>query len=101
LTFSPDHIWLVIAQGFGHHVAENSAALRHRLVRHQGTCELVTTVDDLSLAGFEHAIAEFSSQIPEATDPVLHETLVCDFSTTTPAIRTASGASQSRRPRRP
>jgi len=32
----------------------------------------------------------FSAQIREATDPVMHETLVCDFSTTTPAIRTAS-----------
>jgi hypothetical protein len=28
LTLSPDDIWLVIAQGFGHHVAENAAALR-------------------------------------------------------------------------
>jgi hypothetical protein len=90
LTLSPDDIWLVIAQGFGHHVAENSEALRHRLVRHKGRCELVTTVDDLGLASFERAIAEFSSQIREATEPVLHETLVCDFSTTTAAIRTAS-----------
>jgi hypothetical protein len=91
LTLSPDAIWLVIAQGFGHHVAENSEALRHRLVRHQGRRELVTSVyDDLSLASFESAIAAFSSQIREATDPVLYETLVCDFSTTTPAIRTAS-----------
>ena len=90
LTLSPDDIWLVIAQGFGHHVAENSEALRHRLVRHQGRCELAATVDDLSLASFERAITEFSSRIRQATDPVLHETLVCDFSTTTPAIRTAS-----------
>jgi hypothetical protein len=90
LTISPDSIWLVIAQGFGHHVAENSEALRHRLVRHQGKRELVTKVDDLSLSSFEGAIAGFSSQIREASDPVLHETLVCDFSTTTPAIRTAS-----------
>lgn len=89
LTLSPDDIWLVIAQGFGHHVAENSEALR-RLVRHQGKSRLVAKVDDLSLASFERAIAEFSTQIREATDPVLHETLVCDFSTTTPAIRTAS-----------
>jgi hypothetical protein len=90
LTLSPDDIWLVIAQGFGHHVAENAEALRHRLVRHQGRRELNATVNDLTLASFEGAIASFSSQIREATDPVLHETLVCDFSTTTPAIRTAS-----------
>jgi Domain of unknown function (DUF4419) len=90
LILSPDDIWLVIAQGFGHHVTENSEVLRHRLVRHQGRRELGTTVDDLSLASFERAIAEVSSKIQEATDPVLHETLVCDFSTTTPAICTAS-----------
>jgi Domain of unknown function (DUF4419) len=45
---------------------------------------------DLSLASFEHAVANFSGHIQHATDPVLHETQICDFSTTTPAIRTAS-----------
>jgi hypothetical protein len=90
LKLSPDDIWLVIAQGFGHHLAENAEALRHRLVRHQGRRELTATVRDLSLSSFERATASFSSQIREATDPVLHETLICDFSTTTPTIRTAS-----------
>jgi hypothetical protein len=90
LTLSPDAIWLVIAQGFSHHVAKNAEALRHRLVRHQGRYELMATVLDLSVASFEHAISSFSAQIRDATDPVLHETLLCDFSTTTPAIRTAS-----------
>ena len=90
LTLSPDSIWLVIAQGFGHHVAENAKALRHRLVRHQGRCELIVKSDDLTLTSFEQAIASFSSQIQQATNPVLHETLICDFSTTSPAIRTAS-----------
>ena len=90
LTLSPDHIWLVIAQGFSHHVAENAEALRPRLVRHAGRQTLRVETLDLSLASFESAIAGFSSQIREATDPVLHKTLVCDFSTTTPAIRTAS-----------
>lgn len=90
LTLSPDSIWLVIAQGFGHHVAENAESLRHRLVRHEGRRELIAEVEDLSLASFEHTSASFSSQIRQATDPVLHETLICDFSTTSAAIRTAS-----------
>lgn len=90
LVLSPDHIWLVIAQGFSHHVAENAEALRPRLVRHAGRQTLLFETKDLSLASFESAIAGFSAQIREATDPVLHETLICDFSTTTPAIRTAS-----------
>lgn len=90
LTLSPDSIWLAIAQGFSHHIAENAEALRTRLVRHQGRRELTVPVADLTMASFERAIEEFSSQIREASDPVLHETLLCDFTTTTPAIRTAS-----------
>jgi hypothetical protein len=89
LTLSPDAIWLAIAQGFSHHVTENADTLRHRLVRHQGRRGLVAAITGWSQAEFEIGIANFSSQIREATDPVLHETLVCDFSTTTPAIRTA------------
>jgi Domain of unknown function (DUF4419) len=90
LTLSPDDIWLVIAQGFSHHVTENAETLRPRLVRHQGRRELITEVWDLTAASFEEAIGDFSAQIRDETDPVLHETLVCDFSTTTPASRVAS-----------
>jgi len=90
LTLSPDCIWLVIEQGFAHHVSENAEALRGRLVRHQGSEELTAEVPDLHLANFESAISSISSQIRERTDSVLHETLICNFSTTTPAIRTAS-----------
>jgi hypothetical protein len=90
LILSPDDIWLVIAQGFSHHVTENAEALRQRLVRHQGRRELSTNVLDLSVASFEQAIGSFSVQIRNETDPVLHETLICDFSTTTTAIRVAS-----------
>jgi hypothetical protein len=90
LALSPDTIWLVVVQGFSDHVAENAETLRGRLVRHDGRRTLQTKCEDLELASFQHAIADFSSQIRDATDPVLHETLVCDFSTTTPGIRTAS-----------
>ena len=62
-------LWLVIAQGFGHHVAENAEALRHRLVRHQGRRELNTTAFDLSLASFEHAIARFLRTDPGSDRP--------------------------------
>lgn len=90
LILSPDCIWLAIAQGFSHHVAANAEALRGRLVRHEGKRALTATVSELDSAAFERAIGDISAQIREATEPVLHETLVCDFSTTTPAIRTAS-----------
>ncbi len=90
LTLSPDAIWLAIAQGFSHHITQFAEAYRGRLVQHEGKRVLSESVCDLSMASFEHAIAGFSAQIRDASDLVLHETLVCDFSTTTPAIRTAS-----------
>jgi hypothetical protein len=90
LTLYPDDIWLVIAQGFSHHVTENAETLRSRLVRHQGRRDLISQISDLTAASFEHAIGDFSAQIRDETDPVLHETLICDFSTTTPASRVAS-----------
>jgi hypothetical protein len=44
----------------------------------------------LSIASLEQAIGSFSAKIRDETDPVLHDTLICDYSTTTPAIRVAS-----------
>lgn len=90
LVLSPDCVWLTIAQGFSHHIAANAEALRRRLVRHQGKQQLNEKLTHWSLEDCKLAIAGLSAQIREASDPVLHETLVCDFSTTTPEIRTAS-----------
>ena len=90
LTLSPDAVWLVIAQGFSHHIAENAETYRGRLVRHQGSRQLTASLEEWSVPGFARAISQFSTQIRDASDPVLHETLLCDFSTTTPDIRTAS-----------
>lgn len=90
LVVTPDCIWLLLAQGFSHHIAENKEALRSRLVRHQGRDALQAVVRSLTPEGFTSAIASFSAQIRDASDPVLHETLLCDFSTTTEEIRVAS-----------
>jgi hypothetical protein len=90
LTLSPDAVWLVIVQGFGHHVAENAEELRRRLVLHEGKHTLSVKTQDLTLSGFEDTVASFSELIKREIDPVLHETLICDFSTTSSAIRTAS-----------
>ena len=90
LRLAPDDIWLVIAQGFSHHVTENAETLRSRLVRHQGQAELRADIAELTLQSFEAAIDSFSAQIRDRTDPVLHETLLCDFTTTTRQTRVAS-----------
>jgi hypothetical protein len=90
LVLSPDCIWLTIAQGFSHHITENAEALRSRLVRHNGKQRLKENFRQWSPENCTSAIAGLSAKIREASDPVLHETLVCDFSTTTAEIRTAS-----------
>jgi len=90
LILSPDAVWLVISQGFAHHIHQNAEALRKRLVRHAGRKALQLEVTAISQELWPQFIQTFSSLIREASDPVLHETLICDFSTTSPAIRTAS-----------
>jgi hypothetical protein len=89
LILSPDCIWLTIVQGFGHHINENAEALRDRMVRHSGKKKLEVKTDSLAPSLWPGLISQFSAQIRENSDPVLHETLVCEFSTTTPNIKTA------------
>ncbi len=69
LTLSPDCIWLVIAQGFSHHIAENSETLRSSLVRHQGVKQLYANVDGLSLKSFAKPLPTF--QLRSVTRPIL------------------------------
>jgi len=89
LVLTPDSIWLTIVQGFAQHVQQNSEELRKRLVRHEGKLELVLRTDSLNAESWPALISQFSELIRENSDPVLHETLVCTFSTTTPTIKTA------------
>jgi hypothetical protein len=90
LVLSPDCIWLTIVQGFGHHVNTYAEDLRGRIVRREGKKDLRVRTDSLEPAAWPHLVSQFSAQIRDNSDPVLYETLLCDFSTTTPAIRTAN-----------
>ena len=90
LMLSPDVIWLTLAQGFANHVNENPEALRHRLVKHDGKQTLAQEIASRSAEEWEKAVAGFSAQIRAATDPAIHDALVCDFTTTTPEAKTAS-----------
>jgi Domain of unknown function (DUF4419) len=89
LVLSPDSIWLTIVQGFSHHVHENAEELRERIVRHQGKKRLQVVTESLNPGRWPELISQLSAQLRENSDPVLHETLVCEFSTTTPNIKTA------------
>lgn len=89
LVLTPDCIWLTIVQGFGQHVNENAEALRGRIVHHEGKKELCVPTMSLDPACWPALISGFSTKIKNNSDPVLHETLLCQFSTTTPTIKTA------------
>ena len=90
LTLSPDAIWLTIAQGFSHHINQSPEEFRGRLVTHQGQVDLVAQISQWGEKELAGAVADFSSQIREATDPAIHDALMCDFTTTTAEERTAS-----------
>jgi hypothetical protein len=90
LVLSPDCIWLTIVQGFGHHVNKHAEELRGRIVRHEGKKDLCVSTPSLEPSAWPQLVSQFSALIRDNSDPVLYETLLCDFSTTTPDIRTAN-----------
>lgn len=90
LTLSPDAVWLTVVQGFSHHVNQFPEDFRGRLVTHQGRRALVEQIHKWDVQELVDAVAGFSRQIREATDPAIHDALICDFTTTTAEERTAS-----------
>jgi hypothetical protein len=90
LVLTPDGVWLTVVQGFGHHVHKHAEALRDRIVRHEGTKVLSVETESLEPKVWPELISQFSAQIRDNSDPVLYETLLCDFSTTTPNIKVAN-----------
>ena len=90
LAITPDTIWLTIAQGFAQHIANHAEELRPQLVRHEGKTRLNATVFSLEREDWEHAAEQWAEQIETHIPPDLHNTLLCDFSSTTPTIRVAS-----------
>lgn len=89
VTISPDIAWLLICQGFSHHLNSNSEALRSLLVDFKDKKELavirnMTGTGDLSVFPWESVFPEFVQQISAYTGPKLIENLSADFTTTTP-----------------
>ncbi len=92
VTLSPDMIWVLIAQGFSHHVNANAEALRDRIVDFKGKKELVCEFDVTSIGqiDWEMAVDSFSVKITENTKGDIAEIIKADFSTTTQVERIAS-----------
>ena len=92
VTLSPDMIWVLIAQGFSHHVNANAEALRDRVVDFEGKKELtcVCDVEFIEQIDWEQTVDSFAIKIAENTKGDIAEIIRADFSTTTQIERIAS-----------
>ena len=91
LRLTPDHIWLTIAQGFAHHVNNNADTLRPTLVGFPGKMVLQIRTSSLEDAeDWAQVINKWTEDIGDFIPPELHQTLLCDFTTTTATTRIAS-----------
>jgi hypothetical protein len=94
LVFSPDMLWLLVAQGFAHHVNANAHELRPQLVKHSGKVTIAVRRDDFVKGAPENpwpeVFGEFSSHIREHVGAMTHDLLLPNFSTTGAAERAAA-----------
>lgn len=83
-VLSPDMIWLLISQGFAHHVNFNAEKLRNSFVDFQEKKNLTIKTDNL--LGNSHDWVNIPQQLIEQMSPYLPdkliETLTANFSTT-------------------
>ena len=81
-------------QGVAHHMSIHGERLRSRFVSHQGKLELVFECRDWLEGSPENpwpeAFDSWAGQIREHVGPQLHDSLLCDFSTSGPVERTVS-----------
>ncbi|MBD1925442.1 DUF4419 domain-containing protein [Trichocoleus sp. FACHB-90] len=91
LLLTPDAIWLTIAQGFAQHINNHAEKLRSRFVGHSGKLELKVEAQKLAQpSDWAEVIDKWSERIRDNVKPDIHSLMVCNFSTTTSIIQTAS-----------
>ena len=91
LLLTPDAIWMTISQGFAQHINNNAQRLRYQFVSHSSKTELKVVLSKLTNnRDWQQAIELWSKKISENVKSDIADLMVCDFSTTTPIIRTAS-----------
>lgn len=91
-SFSPDHVWALIAQGFAIHIAENPD-LGVKLVGHAGKTTLRVRKDELidpdrADAAWREGLGELVKQMEAHISKALVRSLCEDFSTTGEIERT-------------
>lgn len=93
LRLSPDHIWLVITQGFAAHVNNHPEELRTLFVSHEGKVVLDVRRDDFKKGKkdnpWEEVFPEFSKQIGTHIGQDAQQLITARFSTTSPAEQAA------------
>ena len=93
IELSPEALWLLICQGFSLHVDNNAESLRSMFVDFEGKRTLtVQALLDINNPNtpWEKYFPQFTSQIATYTGQELINALTADFTTSTPASRTAS-----------
>ncbi|GHT88987.1 hypothetical protein FACS1894137_17650 [Spirochaetia bacterium] len=94
IVLSPDIIWLLISQGFSHHINANSEELRHHFVNFSDKKLLDVVSDKIRLddpnSPWEEVFPEFVKKIAEYTGNDLINLLSADFTTTTPVEKIVS-----------
>ena len=93
LTLSPDHVWIVIAQGYAHHVRLDAEELRAQFVAHDDRETLRVRRDDFVRGASDNAwtevFSEFSAQLKVRIGEH-HDRVVANFSTTDELARAVS-----------
>ena len=95
VVFSPDMIWLLITQAFGHYVNNNAEQMRPLLVSHDDI-KTLTVVSEHDLLNepdqvdWQEIMDAFESQIDYYTKNDVAGLIVADFSTTGPTEKIAS-----------
>jgi hypothetical protein len=94
LVLSPDMLWLLVAQGFAHHVNANAEKLRPLLVKHSGKAVIAVRRDGFHKGSPENpwpeVFGEFTDRIREHVGAATYDLLLPTFSTTGPVERAAA-----------
>ena len=93
LIIKPDHIWLLIVQGFATYVDNNQKKLRSMFVKHKGKAKLKVRRDDFIKGNknnpWEEVFPEFCKQIGAHIGTQNLALITAKFSTTTPVEQAA------------
>ncbi|CAG8786376.1 841_t:CDS:1, partial [Acaulospora morrowiae] len=98
LRFTPDDVWLTIAQGVSQHINYNAEKFRSKFVRHEGKKQISIFAGDILQLSNNFITGDWPKAINRlviATDEHVKERnlsslLECNFSTTTSISQTAS-----------